>query len=178
MVEGKEGIRGCNGWMASPMQWIWTWANFRRWWGAGRPGVLQSMGSQRVGHDWVTEHNNNGQKGLVTKGKVGKHMRPTPSSFFLKTMYVCMWFCGTGINLYTTTFKNYWGRKGELQGMEGRRQSWVMESHPWGPTFSHCVIQQSHWRLLDMFKKGGKWRKEEGREGGSLDSQNVRSQRL
>ena len=51
--------------------------------------MLQSMGSQRVGHDWVTEHNNNGQKGLVTKGKVGKHMRPTPSSFFLKTMYVC-----------------------------------------------------------------------------------------
>ena len=33
----------------------WTWANSRRWWGMGRPDVLQSMGSQRVGHDWVTE---------------------------------------------------------------------------------------------------------------------------
>ena len=41
--------------MASQIQWTWTWANPRRWWGAGRPGVLQSMGSQRVGHDWVTE---------------------------------------------------------------------------------------------------------------------------
>ena len=30
-------------------------ANFRRWWGTGRPGVLQSMGSQRVGHEWATE---------------------------------------------------------------------------------------------------------------------------
>ena len=30
-------------------------ANSRRWWGTGRPGALQSMGSQRVGHDWVTE---------------------------------------------------------------------------------------------------------------------------
>ena len=41
--------------MASPMQWTWPWANFRRWWGTERPGVLQSVGSQRVGHDWETE---------------------------------------------------------------------------------------------------------------------------
>ena len=37
------------------MQWTWNWANSRRLWGTGRPGVLQSMGSQRVRHDWVTE---------------------------------------------------------------------------------------------------------------------------
>ena len=37
---GKEGIRGWDGWMASLMQWTWTWANFRRWWGTGRPSVL------------------------------------------------------------------------------------------------------------------------------------------
>ena len=29
----------------------------RSWWWRGRPGVLQSMGSQRVRHDWVTELN-------------------------------------------------------------------------------------------------------------------------
>ena len=53
---GDESIRGSDGWMASLMQWIWTSANFRSWWGTGRPGgVLQSMGSQRVRHDWVTE---------------------------------------------------------------------------------------------------------------------------
>ena len=51
----EESVRGWDGWMASPMQWTWTWANFGRWWGTGRPGVLQSMGSQRVGHNWVTE---------------------------------------------------------------------------------------------------------------------------
>ena len=51
---GKEGVRGWNGWMASLMQWTWTWANFGSWWGTERPGVLQSMGLQRVGHDWVT----------------------------------------------------------------------------------------------------------------------------
>ena len=35
----------------------WVWVNSRSWWRTGRPGVLQFMGSQRVGHDWVTELN-------------------------------------------------------------------------------------------------------------------------
>ena len=39
-AEGEEGIRGWDGCMASLMQWKWTWANFRRWWGTGRPSVL------------------------------------------------------------------------------------------------------------------------------------------
>ena len=41
--------------MASPPQWTWIWVSFRRWWRTGKPGVLQSMGSQRVRHDWATE---------------------------------------------------------------------------------------------------------------------------
>jgi len=32
-----------------------TWANSGSWWGTGKPGVLQSMGSWRVGHHLVTE---------------------------------------------------------------------------------------------------------------------------
>ena len=43
--------------MASPTQWTWVWVNSRSWWWTGKPGMLQSMGSQRVGHDWVTELN-------------------------------------------------------------------------------------------------------------------------
>ena len=54
-AEGKEGNRGWDGWTASPMQWTWTWANSRRWWGTGKSGVLQSTGSQRVRHDQATE---------------------------------------------------------------------------------------------------------------------------
>ena len=42
--------------MASPAQWTWVWARSRRWWRTGKPGVLQSMGSQRVRHDLATEH--------------------------------------------------------------------------------------------------------------------------
>ena len=57
-LKGGEGDdRGWDGWMASPTQWTWVWANSRSWWWAGRPGVLQFMGSQRVVHNWVTELN-------------------------------------------------------------------------------------------------------------------------
>ena len=34
-----------------------VWVNSGSWWWTGRPGVLRFMGSQRVGHDWVTELN-------------------------------------------------------------------------------------------------------------------------
>ena len=53
---GEGGNRGWDGWMASSTQWTWVWANFGRQWKTGKPGVLQSMGSQRVRHDLVTEH--------------------------------------------------------------------------------------------------------------------------
>ena len=46
-----------DGWMASPTGWIWVWASSRSWWWTGKPGELQSMGSQRVRHDWATELN-------------------------------------------------------------------------------------------------------------------------
>ena len=53
---GKERAdRGWDGWMASPTQWTWVWASSRSWWWTGKPVVLQSMGSQRVGHNWMTE---------------------------------------------------------------------------------------------------------------------------
>ena len=58
LKSGGEGDdRGWDCWMASPTQWTWVWASSWRWWRARKPGVLQSMGSQRVGHDWVTELN-------------------------------------------------------------------------------------------------------------------------
>ena len=55
--EEKGRTRGWDGWMASPTQWTWVWVNSGNWWWTRRPAVLQSMGSQRVTHDWVTELN-------------------------------------------------------------------------------------------------------------------------
>ena len=54
---GEGDDRGWDGWMASRTRWIWIWVNSGRWWSTGRPGVLQFMGAERVGHDWVTELN-------------------------------------------------------------------------------------------------------------------------
>ena len=55
---GGEGDgRGWDGWMASPTQWTWVWINSGSWWWTGRPGMLQFMGSQRIGHNWATELN-------------------------------------------------------------------------------------------------------------------------
>ena len=54
---GEGDDRGWDGWMASLTQWTWVWVNSRSWWWTRRPGMLQSMGSQRVGHDWMTELN-------------------------------------------------------------------------------------------------------------------------
>ena len=54
-VGGEEDDRVWDGWMASPTRWTWVWVNSPSWWWTGRPGILQSMGSQRVGHDWATE---------------------------------------------------------------------------------------------------------------------------
>ena len=54
---GKGDDRGWDGWMASLTWRTWVWVNSGSLWWTGRPGVLQLMGSQRVGHDWVTELN-------------------------------------------------------------------------------------------------------------------------
>ena len=50
---GDRDNREWDGWMESLTQWAWIWVNSRSWWWTGRPGVLQSMGSQRVRQDWL-----------------------------------------------------------------------------------------------------------------------------
>ena len=54
-AKGEEDDKGWDGWMASLTWWTWVWANSGRWWRTGKLGVLQSMGSQRVGHDLAIE---------------------------------------------------------------------------------------------------------------------------
>ena len=61
---GEGGSRGGDGWMVSLTQRKWVWASYGSWW-PGKSGMLQSMGSQRVEHDWATELN------LVWKSSTG-----------------------------------------------------------------------------------------------------------
>ena len=63
LMLGKIEGRRRRGWQR--MRWLdgitdstdMIWASSRSWWWTGKPGVLQSMGYQRVGHDWATELN-------------------------------------------------------------------------------------------------------------------------
>jgi len=52
---GEGDDRRWGGWIASPTEWTWVWVSSRSWWWTGKPGVLQSMGSERVEHDWTTK---------------------------------------------------------------------------------------------------------------------------
>ena len=54
-VGGEGDDKGWDVWMASLTQRTWIWASSGRWWRTGKPGELQSMGSQRVRHDLATE---------------------------------------------------------------------------------------------------------------------------
>ena len=55
--EEKGKTKGWDGWMALPTRQTCIWANSGSWWWTGEPGMLQSMGSPRVRHNWVTELN-------------------------------------------------------------------------------------------------------------------------
>ena len=59
LLEKREAThsRGWDGWMASPIWWMWVWVSSGSWWWTGKSGVLQSMGLQRVRQDWATEMN-------------------------------------------------------------------------------------------------------------------------
>ena len=54
---GEGDDTGWDGWMASPTRWTSVWMNSRSWWWTRRPGVLQFIRLQGVGHDWATELN-------------------------------------------------------------------------------------------------------------------------
>ena len=58
-IEGRKrrGHRGWDDWRASPTRWTWVWVNSGSWSWTRKPGILQSMGLQRVGQDWATELN-------------------------------------------------------------------------------------------------------------------------
>ena len=68
--DGQGGLACCDSWghkeLDTTERLNWTEVlprsqsgsvNSGNWWWTGRPGVLQFMGSQRVGHDWATELN-------------------------------------------------------------------------------------------------------------------------
>ena len=63
-AEGEEGIRGWDGWMASLMQWTWTWANSGRRWGTEKLACCSPWGRKELD---VTEQLNNHKRSVKPK---------------------------------------------------------------------------------------------------------------
>jgi len=83
LILGKiEGDDRGDGWMASPMRWTWVWASFRSWWWTGKPGVWQSMGSERVRHDWVN---------WLTVTVAGKSLQCEHNNFWINPLQTSPW---------------------------------------------------------------------------------------
>ena len=79
---GEGDNRGWDGWMASLTQWTWVWSNSESWWWTGKPAVLQSKGSQRVGRDWATNWT------VVTCLLYARHkLRPLHLLIYLREFY-------------------------------------------------------------------------------------------
>ena len=107
-AEREDGLRGWDGWMASLMQCTWTWANFGRWWGTERPGLLQSMGSQRVRHDWATEQQQQQAMEKVTmlsngKGEYFKYILLNNWNIHIK-----IWILATALSYIKNNFRWNW----------------------------------------------------------------------
>ena len=84
-AEGEVGDRGWDGWMASLNQQTWVWANSGRWWRTEEPGVLQSMGLQRIRHDLVIEQ----QQQLTSEATHQGIKRWKEVSIFCSSLCLC-----------------------------------------------------------------------------------------
>ena len=89
---GEGDDRGWDGWMASPTHCTWVWVNSGSWWWTGRPGVLQFIGSQRVGHDWASELNWWGLNKLVYVKHLEQCLLPSKYHvcWFIITCNICI----------------------------------------------------------------------------------------
>ena len=76
----RRSDRGWNGWMASLTQWTWVWANSERQWRTRNPGMLQSMGLQRVRHNLATEQQHRTKNARNGRCQHSSHPRRPPEA--------------------------------------------------------------------------------------------------
>ena len=72
----RSDDRRWEGWKASLTRWTRVWPRSRSWWWTGKPDVLQSVGLQSVGLDWVTELNLTEHSILIQHYIVNKMDKP------------------------------------------------------------------------------------------------------
>ena len=85
---GEGDNRGWDGWVASLTQRTWVWVNSGSWRWTGIPGVLQSMESQRVRHDWVSEQQQH--ICVSVNPQFPTYLPPSPFGNHKCVFYVCI----------------------------------------------------------------------------------------
>ena len=99
--------------MASPTRWTWVWVNSRSWWGTGRPGVLQFMGLQRVGHNWATELKLNWTAEIICSTARVCHERYWLGHRLLYVVRICVLHLESGELLLPRGYVFWVGYRGE-----------------------------------------------------------------
>ena len=128
MRRGQQTMRWLDGITSSR---TWVWANSRRWWRTEEPGVLQSMGSQRVGHDLVTEQQQ--RKNLQIRGeKKCKSPNNLSALFFSKKERELGKKQGRGlvenVFFFTLYFQEVWNVYSNNK-FPSEKRCWFMLSH-------------------------------------------------
>ena len=93
----EKGMTGWDNCMASLTQLMWVWASSRRWWRTWKPGVLQSMGSQRIRYNWVTNSclESHGWRSLVGCSPWGRKESDTTERQDWTELILLHWDCST-----------------------------------------------------------------------------------
>ena len=112
-VGEERDDRGWVGWMASPTQWTLVWVNSGSWWWTGKPGVLQSMGSQRVGHDWVTGLNWRTSNHRVPIGLASPSLQRVLCRVILRIfLFLLRIFFSASPFFLTSVLQSFWNYRG------------------------------------------------------------------
>ena len=100
--------------MASPTQWTWVWVNSGSWWWTRKPGLLHSVGWQRVEHNKVTELNWNSKilvtvishyynrQSLIREGQQDKFQFSSVQSLSRVWLFVTLWTVAHQVSLSIT----------------------------------------------------------------------------
>ena len=89
---GEGDSKGWDGWIASSTGWTWVWASSGSSWWTGKPGLLQSVGLQTVGCDWVTELDKYCQSTMLYFFYENEKLAYTKKSFF--ALWAFRWHSG------------------------------------------------------------------------------------
>ena len=102
---GEGDDRGWDGWTVLSKQPTWIWHNSGRQWKTGGPGVLWSLGSRRVRHDWTTKQQKEQQSIMLSRQKLNVDLAADLWVIYRRSAWFSDLLHVTGTKLY------YWNLK-------------------------------------------------------------------